>query len=107
MISGDLKPSLIEINQMPSFSTDSPLDYRVKRGLIIDVMKKLCLNMRKKQQYKAERKARLQRQILTGPRRATVANNEVDGQNDDKTKKEFKEDALKHEDIRKIEKEKG
>ena len=27
------KPYLLEVNQAPSFATDSPLDYEVKRGL--------------------------------------------------------------------------
>lgn len=30
MIDHKLKPSLIEVNQMPSFQTDSPLDYKIK-----------------------------------------------------------------------------
>ncbi len=34
---------------MPSFATDSPLDYKIKRGLIVDVMKTLCLNVKRKQ----------------------------------------------------------
>jgi hypothetical protein len=59
MIDDKLRPYLIEINQMPSFATDAPIDYRVKKGLIHDVMKTLCLNTQRKQQYKAERKAKM------------------------------------------------
>ena len=43
---------------MPSFATDFPIDYKIKRGLIIDVMKKLCLNVPRKNKYKAELKAK-------------------------------------------------
>ena len=58
MIDKDFVPQLIEINQMPSFATDFPIDYKIKRGLIIDVMKKLCLNVPRKYKYKADLKAK-------------------------------------------------
>lgn len=45
LITDKLVPYLLEINQMPSFTTDSPLDYKIKRGLIFDVMKTLCLSV--------------------------------------------------------------
>lgn len=45
---------------MPSFATDFPIDYKIKRGLIIDVMKKLCLNVPRKFKYKADLKAKFQ-----------------------------------------------
>jgi hypothetical protein len=44
---------------MPSFATDSSLDYRVKKGLIDDVLKTLCLNVKRKNQYKHEKKNKL------------------------------------------------
>lgn len=52
MIDSKLKPVLIEINQMPSFATDSQLDLRVKRGLLTDSFKTLCLTMKRKRIYK-------------------------------------------------------
>ena len=55
MIDEKLRPSLLEINQMPSFATDSQLDLRVKRGLLADCLKTLCLNMKRKKFYKAEK----------------------------------------------------
>ena len=48
MIDSALRPYLIEINQMPSFATDSPLDARVKRGLLADCFKTLCLTNERK-----------------------------------------------------------
>ena len=60
IIDSNLRPFLLEINQCPSLKTDSPIDIRIKRGLVIDVMKKLCLTVARKTQYKMERKARLE-----------------------------------------------
>ena len=31
ILNEDLKPFLLEVNQAPSFSTDSPLDYEIKK----------------------------------------------------------------------------
>ena len=45
MIDNGLKPYLLEINQMPSFGTDSPLVAVIKRGLLQDCLKTLCLNV--------------------------------------------------------------
>jgi len=44
---------------MPSFRTDFPIDYKIKRGLIVDVMKKLCLDGTRKLRYRAEQKAKM------------------------------------------------
>lgn len=38
------KPWLIEINQSPSFMTDSPLDHKVKKGVLVDSFRMLNLN---------------------------------------------------------------
>jgi len=48
MLDHNLQPFLLEVNQMPSLATDSPLDYRIKKGMVVDVMKKLSLNVRRK-----------------------------------------------------------
>ena len=52
---------------MPSFATDFPIDYKIKRGLIVDVMRKLCLNVPRKLKYKFEIKAKFEERngILT------------------------------------------
>jgi hypothetical protein len=49
---------------MPSFATDAPIDYKIKRGLLIDVFKKLCLSKRRKNQYKREREKKMNDRIL-------------------------------------------
>ena len=43
IIDSDLKPYLLEVNHTPSFQTDSPLDYSVKKNLIVDVFNVLRL----------------------------------------------------------------
>jgi hypothetical protein len=36
MIDNKCKPWLLEVNQSPSFSTDSPLDYKIKKAVLGD-----------------------------------------------------------------------
>ena len=43
MLDEKLKPWLIEVNKLPSFATDSPLDERVKSALIHDTIHLLNL----------------------------------------------------------------
>ena len=42
------KPYLLEVNHAPSFATDSPLDYEIKRNLFIDSFTLLGLSVDKK-----------------------------------------------------------
>jgi len=64
MIDNKLTPYLLEINQMPSFQTDSPLDIKVKRGVVQDVIKKLCLSIPRKEKYKREKAAKMEERLL-------------------------------------------
>ena len=43
-----LKPWLLEINHAPSFGTDTPLDFKIKKDLIADTIQILNLNYNKK-----------------------------------------------------------
>lgn len=45
------KPWLIEVNQSPSFETDSPLDEKVKKNLLVQTFKLLNLNWKRKNKY--------------------------------------------------------
>lgn len=38
------KPWLIEVNQSPSFVTDTPLDFTIKKGLLCDAIEILNLS---------------------------------------------------------------
>ena len=44
LIDADTKPWLLEVNQAPSFQTDSPLDLRVKKAVIKDTFQILGVN---------------------------------------------------------------
>lgn len=50
MLDQDLKPVLLEVNHAPSFATDSPLDYDIKKSLFVDMFKMLGLSLEKKQE---------------------------------------------------------
>lgn len=46
------KPYLLEVNHSPSFTTDSPLDEKVKGELIRDTIKMLGLSKKRKAMYR-------------------------------------------------------
>ena len=50
MIDQKFKPYLIEVNQSPSFATDSPLDYKIKKGVIFDAFKLLNFSYRRRKE---------------------------------------------------------
>jgi len=54
MIDQYLKCWLIEVNQSPSFLTDSPLDYQIKKNVLRDSLHMLNLNNKKKNRYLRE-----------------------------------------------------
>jgi len=43
-IDDKLKPWILEVNHAPSFATDSPLDFKIKKGLIRDTVALLNLS---------------------------------------------------------------
>ena len=51
-LDSDLKPWILEVNHSPSFSTDTPLDFKIKKNLIGDTIKLLNLSYKKKFKYK-------------------------------------------------------
>lgn len=57
MIDSKLKPWLIEVNQAPSFGTESELDYIVKSQVVSDALTLLRLNPEAKENYKKKSKA--------------------------------------------------
>lgn len=48
MIDKNFKPWLIEVNQSPSFKTDSALDYDVKKSVLKDSFKLLQIDSAKR-----------------------------------------------------------
>jgi len=51
---------------MPSFQTDSPLDYRVKRGVLVDSIRTLALTVKRKRKYKIDKRAKLTDRLMMG-----------------------------------------
>lgn len=65
-IDRQFKPWLIEINQSPSFATDSPLDYRIKKAVLTDTFQLLNVSYQKRKAIIKYQKEQMQARILTG-----------------------------------------
>lgn len=50
-----LKPWILEVNHAPSFTTDSPLDFKIKKNLIYDTVKLLNLSYWRKMKFKKQK----------------------------------------------------
>lgn len=50
ILDSNLKPILLEVNHAPSFATDSPLDYEIKRSLFVDMFGMLGLTLERKKE---------------------------------------------------------
>ena len=66
MLDEDLKPWLIEVNQSPSFATDSPLDYKTKKAVLTDTFTMLNCSVKRRKQIQRRLKKELENRILTG-----------------------------------------
>ena len=55
MLDDKLKPWLIEVNNMPSFATDTPIDEKIKSDLMLDTFKLLNLSVKRKKKLKREK----------------------------------------------------
>jgi len=62
----NLQPWILEVNHTPSFTTDSPLDFKVKKNLISDTIKLLNLNYYKKMKIKRQKTLDLQKRAVKG-----------------------------------------
>ena len=51
LIDYKLKPYLLEVNHTPSFSTDTPFDYKLKYQLLCDTIRLLGFNEKDKHNY--------------------------------------------------------
>lgn len=71
MLDHNLKPWILEVNHSPSFSTDSPLDFKIKRDLISDTIRLLNLSLSKKTKYKKQKQIEFQKRSIKGKPRAT------------------------------------
>lgn len=65
MLDHCLRAQLLEVNQSPSFTTDSPLDYRIKKALIMDTMRLWNLSIKRKLRSKGDKRAQMQKRLLS------------------------------------------
>ncbi len=70
------KPWILEVNHSPSFSTDSPLDFKVKKNLVADVIHLLNLSFWKKMKYKRQKAMEFQRRAIKGKTKVTAEEKE-------------------------------
>ena len=66
MLDRKCKPYLLEVNHSPSFSTDSPLDEKVKGDLIRDTIRMLGLSKQRKLTYKRNIQYQMDHRIKSG-----------------------------------------
>jgi hypothetical protein len=50
ILAHDMKPYLLEVNHAPSFATDSPLDYHIKKAIFVDMFRLLNLSIARKRE---------------------------------------------------------
>ena len=50
MIDKNFRPWLLEVNQSPSFATDSPLDYEVKKNVLRDTFNLLNISAERREE---------------------------------------------------------
>ncbi len=56
MLDHNLNAQLLEVNQSPSFTTDSPLDLKIKHALIKDTLTIWNLSLKRKLRTKGDKK---------------------------------------------------
>ena len=64
LLKDNLKPYLLEVNHSPSFSTDTPFDWEIKKNLIRDTIKLLNISWKKKHNLLLAQKQELKKRML-------------------------------------------
>ena len=59
MVDQDFKPYLLELNDLPHLYSNNLLETEIKRVLVTDAFKLLCLNMDRKNVYHKEREIKM------------------------------------------------
>ncbi|KAF4318276.1 hypothetical protein BBO99_00005576 [Phytophthora kernoviae] len=76
LVDEQLKPWLLEVNHLPSFGCDSPLDWSVKEPLISQTFDLLNLSPNDKDNYQADQARALQRRLYGGVPSPVVNDNQ-------------------------------
>jgi tubulin polyglutamylase TTLL6/13 len=72
-VDSKLKPWLLEVNYTPSFRTDTPIDLKIKRGVIKDALTLINVDPKKKKAFLAmEREKLIQRSMYGKTYRLSV-----------------------------------
>lgn len=73
IINEEAQPILLEINYTPSFSTDTPLDWNIKRNLIHDALVLMGINKEFKENTVKVRKEFRDVRMMTGKKNKYTA----------------------------------
>lgn len=82
MIDNSLKPWLIEINQSPSFGTDSAFDLNLKKKLMLDTFSLLNLTAERKANYLEEKMRTLGTRVKLSYEEKEKRRKEIDAKRD-------------------------
>lgn len=66
ILDSSLKPWVLEVNHSPSFSTDSPLDWKIKKKVIRDTLQLLGVRAKTRKKYFLNKKAEVLKRAMTG-----------------------------------------
>ena len=83
------KAWLLEVNQSPSFTTDTPLDFNIKKNLISDAVNLLNLNWKRKNKYIQQKRLEQQKRVLVGKQKMNLDEKEVIREKKMKVKDKF------------------
>jgi tubulin polyglutamylase TTLL6/13 len=66
LLDENCKPWLLEVNHTPSFTTDTPLDKKIKYRVISDSLEIMNIALRHRKNYLIRQRAQLQQRAMTG-----------------------------------------
>ncbi|KAL7543761.1 hypothetical protein ACHAXR_013059, partial [Thalassiosira sp. AJA248-18] len=78
MVDSDLRPSLIEVNHLPSWGTDSPIDEDIKSRVITQALSAINVDAQDRRYYESAK--RRQSRMRLGRRQSTSVPEDVDEQ---------------------------
>ncbi|KAL3673866.1 hypothetical protein V7S43_001553 [Phytophthora oleae] len=89
LIDEQLKPWLLEVNHLPSFGCDSPVDWSVKEPLISQTFDLLNMSANDKGRYNTEQARALQRRLYGGTSTSLSGNAPLSSTNSDNQRNEL------------------
>lgn len=84
LIDDKLKPWLIEINHAPSFATDTPLDFKMKKDVIADTIQLLGMTYKRKKKFIKSYKSNIARRQAYSQKKSSQITKEVFAKKRDK-----------------------